>query len=125
MKTKDTWQFSAPLAEVNVRRILREAAVKDGNVVRFTIDGKVYTAWLESAFPDFVTPGFAKGYWLGDENVVYRDDARDGGPVFIRLARSGDLPEYYYHRIRICRGDHVKALFDRVEVQVETFAAPK
>lgn len=120
MKTKDTWQFSAPLTEVNVRRILREAGVADGNVVRFTIDGKVYTAWLESAFPHVSDPAGA-GYWLGDENDVFRNEE---GEVRINTLDVEELPDRYV-RIRIQNGDHVKALFDRVEVQVETFAAPK
>ena len=110
MKAKDSWAFSAPLANVDVARIIREARVGGSRVVRFTIDGKVYTAWDERYFkripaslcePLYVEPG---------GNPVVRV-----GEVFIEGTWG------VVGTIRIEAGDHIKALFDRVEVQVEVF----
>lgn len=43
MKPKQSWEFSCPLEDVNIDRILKEAG-PDARLVRFTIDGKTYTA---------------------------------------------------------------------------------
>lgn len=117
MKPQETWQFSDALDRVDVRRILREARVAYGNVVRFNVDGKTYTAWLEADHPDYDS-GTPKGYWYGDLNKVHRKPGRENGPVFIHLERSPG----FYEPIRICRGDHVGGLLDRVEVRVEVFS---
>jgi hypothetical protein len=125
MQPKDSWSFSCPLTEVNVRRILREARCVDGNVVRFTIDGKVYTAWREDLHPPLVDPRGWSAYWSGADtgNEVFRW----GGPhgeVRIVTPTADDLPEYT-NKYRIQGGDHVAALLDRVETTVEVFAPAK
>lgn len=35
---------------VDVARILREARVDEGNVVRFTVAGETYTGWCDSCY---------------------------------------------------------------------------
>ena len=47
MKADQTWSFSCQASRVDIPRILREGGVRDGNVVRFTVDGRTYTAWAD------------------------------------------------------------------------------
>ena len=66
MKADQVWSFSCPASKVDVSRILREAQVRLGHVVRFTVADQVYTAWSDRHYPPafgqdelFFAPGYS------------------------------------------------------------------
>jgi hypothetical protein len=66
MKADQVWSFSCPASRVDVSRILREAQVRAGRVVRFTVADQVYTAWSDHHYPPasgqdelFFSPGYS------------------------------------------------------------------
>lgn len=119
MKSKESWRFSARVSDVDVPRIIREShlATTPGRVVRFTIDGKTYTAWREQDFPGrvgVVHDGGLREWFLPGADRPFRD--ADGE---VRIYTSPSL--YPNSGIRIEAGDHLTALVDRVATIVEVF----
>jgi hypothetical protein len=119
MRPTESWAFSAPLSQVDVPRIIRESrlATTPGRVVRFTIDGKTYTAWRERDFPGRVGAVHPDGElsWDVDRtSLPFRID----GEVRIWTYRGEDA---IGRGIRVEAGDHLTALVDRVATTVEVF----
>jgi hypothetical protein len=117
MKPLHSWQFSAPIAEVDIPRIIREARRQ---VVRFTVDGKVYTAWpARLNYNPELAPNVA-GTLQACEKYV-------GHLTYVERHTDG-TPRIWFHEegsIRVEPGDHVKAIVDGVKVKVEVFAVPQ
>lgn len=117
MKSKESWSFSAPLADVDVPRIIRESrlATTSGRVVRFTIDGKTYTAWRERDFPGRVGVVHPDGKLSWGASRYPSPFRRDGEVrIWTELSDYGD-------GIRVEAGDHLTSLVDRVATTVEVF----
>lgn len=115
MKPQTTWRFSAPLSQVDVPRIAREAGVHIGNVVRVTVDGTVYTMWREDLHQHIPVENTSLGepVYVDACTSVFRDHDDDGGRP--RITGS------YHGAARIQFGDYVGRLRDRVRVDVEVF----
>jgi hypothetical protein len=134
MQTRSEWQFSVPLEEVDVARIIREAQDATGGprtgrgVIRFTIDGKAYTAIDVDRYP-FQSEEYPDGLVLEGDEVAVRLDPDN---VRVRRAGSNDDPDLYgevlvesdgasFQRWIIVDSDTVSGVVDRVTVKVEVF----
>jgi hypothetical protein len=122
MRRVTEWAFSAPLSQVDVPRILREARLAEtpGRIVVFTIDGVVFTAWREVDFPGRV--GVVQDYglsWLDlSSPFAGRRPLLIDSPVSVFRWDGDDVDGT---GIRVERGDHRAALVDLVETRVEVF----
>lgn len=110
-----SWKFSAPLKLVDVNRILKEAGPY-AKCVRFSIDGKVYTAVNSKkvgVLPDPNKNYKCDGYSVTDFAPSERDS---NGDVLLNF-----FSDHPFTTWRIYRDDRTKEIVDRVKVSVEVY----
>lgn len=132
MKPNDTYSFSAPLARVDLHRVVVETGLDrdDGpRVVECTIDGKAYTFWDPARVPGRVDDGdvaafldLYPGSWTHPtaHYEAWEQAARDQHAL-----RAPDREICVWVRpfgsIRSAVGRHARQLLDSVEVVVESY----